>query len=55
MVVFASANIPDPRQNILFSIMNLILLASTDALIDQVVYKLYGLTDDKIKIVERKS
>ena len=28
-------------------------LAATDALIDQVVYKLYGLTDEEIAIVER--
>ena len=28
-------------------------LATTDALIDQVVYKLYGLTDEEIAIVER--
>jgi hypothetical protein len=25
---------------------------ATDALIDQIVYKLYGLTDEEIKIVE---
>ncbi len=27
-------------------------LALTDRLIDQIVYQLYGLTDDEIKIVE---
>lgn len=26
----------------------------TDELIDQIVYKLYGLTDDEIKIIENK-
>jgi hypothetical protein len=28
-------------------------LAATDALIDQIVYKLYGLTDDEIELIER--
>ncbi len=31
------------------------IITLTDKLIDQVVYKLYGLTDDEIKIVEGKS
>ncbi|MHB8629998.1 MAG: hypothetical protein ACYDBJ_28585 [Aggregatilineales bacterium] len=30
-------------------------LATTDALIDQVVYKLYGLTEDEINIVEGRA
>jgi hypothetical protein len=29
-------------------------LAKTDVLIDQVVYRLYGLTGDEIKVVEGK-
>ncbi len=29
-------------------------IASTEGLIDQIVYKLYGLTDEEIKIVEGK-
>jgi len=29
-------------------------LAATDTLIDQIVYKLYGLTEDEIKVVEGK-
>jgi hypothetical protein len=28
---------------------------STDGLIDQIVYRLYGLTEDEIKIVEGRS
>jgi hypothetical protein len=28
-------------------------LARTDALIDKVVYRLYGLTDDEIELIER--
>jgi hypothetical protein len=30
-------------------------LARTDALIDQVVYKLYGLTDEELAIVEGRA
>ena len=30
-------------------------LAQTDALIDQVVHRLYGLGEDEIKIIERKA
>ncbi len=30
----------------------MVRIESTDSLIDQIVYKLYGLTDDEIKIVE---
>jgi hypothetical protein len=30
-------------------------IAATDGLIDQIVYKLYGLTEEEIAIVERKS
>lgn len=30
-------------------------LALTDSLIDQVVYKLYGLTEEEIAIVDRRS
>ena len=29
-------------------------LAGTDRLIDQVVYRLYGLTEEEIKVVERR-
>ena len=30
-------------------------IEATDGLIDQIVYKLYGLTDDEIKIVEEST
>jgi hypothetical protein len=61
-------SIPDPCpsstwdtiSNEFSSIMNIIsplkrLLAMTDKLIDQIVYKLYGLNEDEILIVEGKS